>query len=166
MNNRQWNVLGLFGLMPGFLHRCWQMEHRHSNGPGGSERLRESGLGMRKSAHNEAPLSDRYSASLRSARWALSLSCAEKKGGATRPALFQWPLALPFWAATIWAFYPEWRLTRQARHSTTTTQSLDGGSFCLAFFYVLVALAAASILTFLPIIALAAAFPKWRPCHP
>jgi len=58
----------------------------------------------------------------------------------------------------------EWRLTRQAPHSTTTAQSLDGCSFRLAFFYVLVAFAAASILTFLPIIAFAAAFPKWRPC--
>jgi len=84
------------------------------------------------------------------------------------PLFSPWDVSLffPSWAATIWAFYPEWRLTRQARRSTTTAQSLDGGSFRLAFFYVLVALAAAFILAFLPIIAFAAAFPKWRPCHP
>ncbi len=34
-----------------------------------------------------------------------------------RPLPFVWPYALLFWAVEIWAFYPEFRVIRNARHS-------------------------------------------------
>lgn len=44
------------------------------------------------------------------------------------PLPFAWPYALPFWAVGIWAFVPESRILRKARHAVGHVDSPDAGS--------------------------------------
>jgi len=40
-----------------------------------------------------------------------------------KPLPFVWPYAAVFWIAYFWAFWPEWRVVRQAKYSGNTTDS-------------------------------------------
>ncbi|MGH7652379.1 MAG: methyltransferase family protein [Gemmatimonadaceae bacterium] len=45
-----------------------------------------------------------------------------------RPLPFVWPYALPFWAAYIWAFFPEWKIIRTGVEGAKASDSRDAGS--------------------------------------
>ena len=45
------------------------------------------------------------------------------------PLPFTLPYGLPFWATVLWAFWPEFRIVRQARHSQRRADSPDAGSY-------------------------------------
>jgi protein-S-isoprenylcysteine O-methyltransferase Ste14 len=45
-----------------------------------------------------------------------------------KPLPFVWPYALVFWAIFVWAFWPEFRIVRQAQKATRDARSPDAGS--------------------------------------
>jgi protein-S-isoprenylcysteine O-methyltransferase Ste14 len=45
-----------------------------------------------------------------------------------RPLPFVWPYWLLYWAVYAWAFFPEWKIVRDARQSAKSADSKDRGS--------------------------------------
>jgi protein-S-isoprenylcysteine O-methyltransferase Ste14 len=78
----------------------------------------------------------------------------------TLPPPFVWPQALVFWIAYAWAFYLEFALTRRARHSSRMPQSVDSGSFRLAYYTVQLATLAAFAVAMIPAVGSRASLPR------
>jgi protein-S-isoprenylcysteine O-methyltransferase Ste14 len=65
------------------------------------------------------------------------------------PLVVVWPVALPFWAAYVWAFAPETTVMRRAKPLSRDRSAQDSGSLQLLAFTQFAALIAAFLLAFL-----------------
>ena len=65
-----------------------------------------------------------------------------------RPLPFVWPVAIPFWLAYVWAFFPEAGVIRRARRSPAARGAQDAGSLHLITWGGYVAALAAFVLAF------------------